>query len=98
MSSDFSGAISVRVAHVCDFSIRESGQFVRVLFAANAAADDGRGNLVVGARGVLFRGEDGQGKGRRRGRGENGVFKKLTASDGIHRFSIINAPWQFSNA
>ncbi len=52
---DLSRAIAIRVADARDLAVREAGQFVGVLLAANAATEDGHGNLVIGADRPLFR-------------------------------------------
>src|SRR5260221_5180866 len=83
VGSEFRGAIVIRVADISDLAVRKTGQFGRVLFTTNAAADNGHGDFVVGAHRPWFRSDDSRGNGRagRSGRSENGVFKKPSASD-----------------
>ncbi len=80
---DFRRAIAIRVADVGDLAVREAGQFLGVLLAANAAAEDGHGDFVIGADGPLFRRARRRGnrRGDRRGCSQNGIFEKLTARD-----------------
>src|SRR5439155_305980 len=65
VSGDLGGAIAIRIADVSDLTIRKPGEFARVLFAANAAADDGHCDFVVGAYGAFF--GSGDRRGNRRG-------------------------------
>jgi hypothetical protein len=58
IGSHFSCAITIGVADVRNLAVRKLRQFARVLLAANAAADDGYGDFVVGARGALLRRDD----------------------------------------
>src|SRR6266516_2759836 len=52
VSGDLGGAIAIRIADVSDLTIRKPGELARVLFAANAATDDGHCDFVVGAYGA----------------------------------------------
>jgi hypothetical protein len=93
--SKLGGPIAVRVTDVSDLTVGEPRQFARVLFAADAASDDGHGNLVIGAHSALLGRADRRRKrcGRHGCRGQNGVFEKSTASDGVHRFSMAITQW-----
>ena len=83
VGSDLGGAIPIRVADVGDLAIREPCEFPRVLFAANATADDAHGYFVIGARGPCFGCGDRCGNrcGSGRRGSQNGVFEKLASSD-----------------
>ena len=83
LGGDFRRAVAVGIADVGDLAVRQAGQFLRVLLAADAAADDGRGDLVVGGDGRLVRAAISDLGGRRgggRGRGEERVFQEPAAS------------------
>src|SRR5439155_12941279 len=71
--SQFGGAVAIRIAHVRNLAVRQPRQFAGVLFAADATADDGDGDLVVRARGLFFRAGQRHGKrcSRSRRSGQN---------------------------
>ena len=75
LRGDFGGAVAVRIADIGDLAVRQAGQLAGVLLAADAAADDRPGDLVVGADslGLVVREQRLRG---RRGHGQEGIFQK----------------------
>ena len=82
LRGDFGGAVAIRITDVGDLAVRQLGEFAGMLLAADAAAYDRPGDLVVGADswGLVRHDLRHRSRGSRsRGRGQERILQKLTS-------------------